>query len=140
MRSNLSHTVTGARVIDKRQIPSMGLGVIKGLSLLEGSFPVDHMNPTLKHLVHYGNQTGIRGLLNWFSMFVFERNNKRVKNLCHSTKDPLSSLANHVEVDIQMRKVMFSEKTPSDFQCVPAETLLGRCRSRLLSQREKDDL
>jgi len=67
---------TGSRAIDKREIPSMKVGVDKGVSLLEGSFPVDHLHPALKHLLHYGKQTGHTGLLDWLSMFCFERNNK----------------------------------------------------------------
>ena len=140
MRSNLSHTVPGARVVDKREIPSMGEDVIKGLSLVEGSFPVDHMNPALKHLVHYGSQTGSRGILNWFSMFVFERNNKRVKSFCHSPSEPLSAVVNRVEIDIKTRKEILLEKTPIDYQCVSAETLSLRCRVYVLSRRQKDDL
>ena len=140
MRSNLSHTAPGSRVIDKRKIPAMGLGVIKGLVLLEGSFPVDHLNPALKHLVHYGSQTDNKGLLDWFSMFVFERNNKRVKGMVQHTAVPLSSLANNVELDIRMRKDLLSEKTSSDFQCASTESLTARIRSYVLPGREKDDL
>ena len=53
--------------------------------LLEGSFPVDHLNPALKHVIHYGPQTGDAGVLDWVSMFVFERNNKRVKDMVKHT-------------------------------------------------------
>ena len=118
----------------------MGQGVIKGLSLLEGSFPVDHLNPALKHLVHYGRQTGNKGLLDWFSMFVFERNNKKVKGMSKSTKQPLSSLANHVELEIQMRKKVFSDTPASDFQHGSTESFYVRCRLHTLSQRQKHDM
>ena len=69
----------------------MKVGVDKGVSLLEGNFPVDHLHPALKHLLHYGKQTGEAGLLDWFSMFVFERNNKKVKHWIKSASPPLQS-------------------------------------------------
>ena len=111
MRSNFAHTTqTGSRVIDKRQVPSMGARVKKGLVLLEGSFPVDHLNPGLKHIVHCGRQTGKNGTLDWFSMFCFERNNRRVKSMVHHTAVPLSSVANHVELDIKGRMKLLAKK------------------------------
>ena len=70
--------------------------MIQGLVLMEGSMPVDHLNPTLKHLVHYGSETAKKGVLDWFVMFVFERNNKRVKGLVKSTSQPVTSLANNL--------------------------------------------
>ena len=130
----------GSRFIDKREIQFMGRTVVKGLVLVEGSFPVDHLNPALKHLVHYGQQTAKNALLDWFSMFCFERNNKRVKGMVHHTAMPLSSVANHVELDIQGRIDAFSTKTASDFACVPAASLSMRIKDYDLSQRQKDDL
>lgn len=88
-------------MVDKLQIPTIAKDVIRGLVLLEGSLPIDHLNPGLKHLVHYGQQTGTRGILDWFSMWAFERNNKRVKGMVNHTAQPLSSLANHVELNIR---------------------------------------
>jgi len=41
----------------------MATDVVKGISLVEGSFPVDHLNPALKHLFHYGDQTGDVGIV-----------------------------------------------------------------------------
>jgi len=138
--SNLSLTTPGSRFVDKREIAFMGRDVIKGLVLLEGSFPVDHLNPALKHLVHYGRQTGMKGLLDWYSMFVFERNNKRVKSLVKHTAQPLSSLANNVERILQARRDTFAEKTPCDFESAPAEKLSVRFRMYRLSQRQKHDM
>ncbi len=92
----------------------MTLDVVKGIVLLEGSFPIDHLHPALKHLVHYGKQTDRAGLLDWFSMFCFERNNKEVKSRVRSTSNPLSSVANHTELDILAKLQSFSEKTPED--------------------------
>ena len=116
----------------------MGRDVLKGLVLLEGSFPLDHLNPGLQHLVHYAQQTARNAQLDWFSMFCFERNNKRVKGLVKHTTAPLSSVANHVELDIQARLEMTSKKTSSDFECTPAESLSVAFRMYCLSQREKD--
>ena len=93
----------GSRVVDKTQIPTMTRDVIRGLVLLEGCFPVDYLNPGLQHLVHYGPQTQSVGVLDWFAMWSFERNNKRVKGMVKHAVQPLSSLANHVKLDIHMR-------------------------------------
>ena len=41
----------------------MAINVVKGVVLVEGSFPVDHLNPALKHLMHYGDQSGDGGIL-----------------------------------------------------------------------------
>ena len=139
MQSNFPHTAqTGSRVIDKRQVPSMGTRVKKGLSLLEGSFPVDHLNPGLKHIVHYGRQTERNAILDWFSMFCFERNNKRIKVMVHHTAEPMSSVANHVELDILGRKELLAKKTASDFECTPTEILSVPIRMYDLSPRDKD--
>ena len=58
----------------------MTVDVVKGVVLLEGSFPIDHLHPALKHIIHYGKQTADAGLLDWCSMFPFERKNKEVKS------------------------------------------------------------
>ena len=116
----------------------MGRDVVRGLVLIEGSFPVDHLNPALKHIVHYGRQTAQNALLDWFTMFCFERNNKRVKGLVHHTAMPLSSVANHVELDIRARMELLSKNTASDFACPPTEILSVRIRTYDLSQRDKD--
>ena len=116
----------------------MGTRVKKGLSLLEGSFPVDHLNPGLKHIVHYGRQTERNVILDWFSMFCFERNNKRIKGMVHHTAEPMSSVANHVELDILGRKELLAKKTVSDFECTPTEILSVPIRMYDLSPRDKD--
>ena len=108
--------------------------------MVEGSFPVDHLNPGMKHVVHYGPQTGDKGLLDWYSMFCFERNNKRVKAFVKSTSEPLSSLANNVESDIVTRLEMFGEQTSSDFECAQTESLSVRIKGYDLSQRERDGI
>ena len=39
----------GSRVIDKTVIPDIESELVFGLVLLEGSFPVDHLNPNSHH-------------------------------------------------------------------------------------------
>ena len=107
--------------------------VIRGLVLLEGSFPVDHLHPGLKHLVHYGPQTDSRGALDWFEMWAFERNNKRVKSMVKHSVKPLSSLANEVELDIRTR---LETLTKLSLQQEEEITLTVRARGCVLTDRE----
>ena len=107
--------------------------VIRGLVLLEGSFPVDHLHPGLKHLVHYGPQTDSRGALDWFAMWAFERNNKRVKSMVKHSVKPLSSLANEVELDIRTR---LETLTKLSLQQEEEITLTVRARGCVLTDRE----
>ena len=79
---------------------------------------MDHLNPGLKHLVHYGRETGQKGSLDWFVMFVFERNNKRVKGMVKHTAQPVKSLGNNLESDITTRLDLFASKKPSDYECI----------------------
>ena len=44
-------------VIENVSIDRAGMQLIVGLVLLEGSFPVSHLNPNTKHFVHYGEAT-----------------------------------------------------------------------------------
>ena len=117
----------------------MALDVVKGIVLLEGSFPIDHLHPALKHVLHYGKQTEDAGLLDWFSMFCFERNNKEVKSRARSTAHPLSSVANHTELDIIAKLHSFSEKTPDDLR-VQHIVLSVNINRYVLSDREKNGL
>ena len=106
---------------------------------MEGSMPVDHLNPGLKHLVHYGSETAMKGSLDWYSMFVFERNNKRVKDMVKSTSQPVTSLANNLLSDITTRLDVLSDKQPRDFRCPPPITFTVSI-SYDLSKRERDGL
>ena len=112
--------------------------LIKGLVLLEGSFPVDHLHPAAKHMIHYGPQTADAGLLDWMSMYCFERKNKDVKNKVKNGVQPLSSLANHVELQIEANLKSFSKKQ----KICPEEpcTLSVGSRCYTLTDREKNDL
>ncbi len=115
----------------------MSRDVRRALVLLEGSFPVDHLNPSLKHRVHYGPQTGSRGILDWFAMWSFERNNKRVKSMVKHTAQPLSSLANHVELDIRTRMDTLIKLS---LQQGPEIQLTVRVRGCVLGDRETEDM
>jgi len=113
--------------------------VVKGIVLLEGSFPVDHLHPGLKHLFHYGKQTGQAGILDWLSMFSFEHKNKEIKKFTRQTAAPESSLANHVELDFRAKLDSFSKKTADDLR--PQRIRLTRPVKRyVLSEREKTAL
>ena len=101
---------------------------------------MDHLNPGLKHLVHYGRETGQKGSLDWFAMFVFERNNKRVKGMVKHTAQPVKSLANNLESDITTRLELFASKKPSDYECAQPITLGVRDRLYAVSQRERDGM
>ena len=118
----------------------MKVGVDKGVSLLEGSFPVDHLHPALKHLLHYGKQTGEAGLLDWFSMFVFERNNKKVKHWVKSASHPLSSLANHVEIDLLARLESFADLTADDVRPPWEHRLTVPVKRCVLADRERNEM
>ena len=98
---------------------------------------MDHLNPGLKHTVHCGRETGRKGSLDWFSMFCFERNNKRIKDVVKNTSAPVVSLANNVLSDIKTRIDVFNDKDPSDFQRPQPITLTVRNRRYHLSQREQ---
>ena len=77
--------------------------LVRGLVLLEGSFPVDQLNPAMHHLVHYAFIVHLFGVLIWLSMFGFERNNKRMKSLVRNTQNPDANLAKNLEMDIATR-------------------------------------
>ena len=132
--------MSGSRVIRKTEIPSMGVSLVKGLVLLEGSFPVDHLNPALKHVVHYGPQTGDVGVLDWFAMFCFERKNKQVKGMVKNTVVPLASLANHVELDILAKLDVLSREDSVGGESPDFLILKVPMRRYRLSEREKNGM
>jgi hypothetical protein len=90
-------------IVDKSKIKALGSQLLKGLVMLEGSFPVSHLNPIMHHLVHYAEETARVGSLVWGSMNTFERNNKRMKGMVRSNVNPEASLANDIQVDIAAR-------------------------------------
>ena len=111
--------------------------LIRGLVLLEGSFPVAHLNPNMHHLVHYGQQTAIAGLLGWVAMWAFERVNKRVKTFVRSVGKPVSALAKALDMDMATRASAI-EKANFD---APAYVRPSKVSSSYtLSRREKFDV
>ena len=96
----------GERLLEQRSILlHWDDQLVRGLVLLEGSFPPHQPNPAMHHLVHYGQMVFLFGVLAWYSMFSFERNNKRYKKLVRNTKQPITNLAKNVETDIATRYV-----------------------------------
>jgi hypothetical protein len=89
----------------------VGQELIFGFILLEGGFPVDHINHAAHHFTHYGGQTYLAGLLRWCSMRVFERNNKRIKGLVRGTRRPLTELANNLQMDIATRFTCYEDQS-----------------------------
>ena len=101
----------GSHSLDKMDIKAAGEDLVRGLVLLEGCLPGSHLNPALHHLVHYCDMVASVGVLRWFSMFAFERNNKKVKGLARNAKDPLACVANNIQIDIATRYIDMADCT-----------------------------
>ena len=97
------------RVVDESRIKVLGRQLLKGLVMLEGSFPVAHLNPILHSLVHFAAQTARVGSLAWVSMNSFERNNKRMKKMVRSNVYPEASLAFGTQLDIAARSTSLDD-------------------------------
>ena len=132
------NVLPGEVVIKKSSIPAFGRELTAGLSMVEGSFPVDHINPNSHHVGHFSPQTGELGILDWLAMFSFERNNKRVKEFVRNPGQPLSSLAKNLAMDIATRLSSYLDK----FETSAPPTLVLSVPSRFhgLSKRERIDL
>lgn len=63
----------GSRTVKRDDVDNMERDVICGLSLLNGCLPQSHLNPGLKHFVHYGKSTKTHGILRILWMAAFER-------------------------------------------------------------------
>ena len=129
----------GSPVVKKSCIPGMKRELAFGLVLLEGSFPVSHLNPNTHHMSHYGDQTMYLGMLKWLSMWAFERNNKRVKGFVRDHANPLSALTTSLQQDIATRLKNYSERPHAEFAGGSDKICDLRCRSRMyiLSALEK---
>ena len=90
----------GSHVLKKSCIAHARTLLILGLVMIEGSFPISHLNPALHHLVHYADMVVLVGCLRWYSMYSFERNNKKVKGLARNGNHALSGVANNIQLDI----------------------------------------
>ena len=93
----------GMHVLDRRSLTEIHMDIIIGLVMLEGSLPACHLNPLLHRFVHYTPKTALFGCLRWFSMYVFERYNKRIKNLVRNSCAPLSSISTGIQLGISAR-------------------------------------
>lgn len=111
--------------------------MIRGLVLIEGSFPVASLNPNLHHVVHYGGQTFIAGLLRWIAMWCFERNNKRIKDMVRNVGKPVASLAQALNMDIATRIAAFEN---GNFDEPAAARPCSKLSVYHLSRRERIDL
>ena len=130
----------GSRAVFKAQVKAIGAQLAMGLVLVEGSLPVGHLNPIMHHLSHYADLTAETGSLDWTSLFGFERNNKRMKNLVRSNVHPEASLANMLQMDMSSRAVTYEETLSCD-QPAPAVQLISRGRGQgkfyIVPKREK---
>ena len=126
----------------EQRVRMWGEQLLRGMILLEGTFPVAHINPASHHFVHYGGQTAKLGSLGWLSMKTFERNNKRIKGLVRNTNEPISTLANNIMLDIATRFISLSDRPDSEFsERPPFCLLLARRPGRYtVTQRERFDL
>ena len=115
----------GQRALFKEAIPKMRDLVVRGLVLIEGSFPIDHLNPGMHHLVHHPEQTGLVGILMWLAMFAFERYNKKMKGLVRNPHQAVSSLASNAVMDIATRFVAVANSNESETRA-PGCELHGR--------------
>ena len=109
------------RAVEEERIKLMGIQLLEGLVLLEGSFPVAHLNPIMHSFVHFAAETSRVGSLAWVSMNTFERNNMRMKPMVRSNVHPEASLARGIQLDIAARatsleKVLLSTEPPALFK------------------------
>ena len=81
-------------------------------------------------------QVLVLGILQWISMFSFERNNKRLKGLVRNSKNPISSLANNLEMD-QATRISVYTNTDALLRGSPMCELKSKNRYCPLSDREK---
>ena len=95
----------GSRAVQKKRLARLQLEMIQALTLTEGCLPACHLNPLLHRFLHYVSQTGKKGRLGWFAMWVFERLNKKIKNHVRNRAQPLKNIASAVKLDIAARFV-----------------------------------
>ena len=63
----------GSRAVRRDDVDDMQRAVICGLVLFNGCLPQSHLNPGLKHFVHYGTATKTHSILRILWMTAFER-------------------------------------------------------------------
>ena len=85
--------LSGSSTVRPADLPKIQADIICGLVLLEGSFPVGHLNPALHHFVHYAMYTKTHGPLKVYWMMAFERYNKHIKSHVKNPQQPEVNIA-----------------------------------------------
>lgn len=87
------------RVVHMRILRAAGEKMAKALSMLEGSFPVSALVPSLHQLLHYPAQTARFASLKLYAMWYFEMLNRRLKSFfVRNNSNPLTSAGLHLLV------------------------------------------
>lgn len=73
MATTRLHILPGSRSVRKDALDSINRSLLLGIILLAGAFPRSHLNPGLKHFVHYPEFTKTHGILRILWMMAFER-------------------------------------------------------------------
>ena len=136
----------GSHCLPKGIIHNVTKDLILGIVMLEGCLPLDILNTTLHHLLHFGEQTGSNGCLRsvsesksestndnittspfrWFWMFVFERYNKRIKGMVKNRHWVAESLARNALLETATR--YFNNLNGSSSSRIQLVRFLGRGR------------
>lgn len=131
--------VPGAIILDNRALSSIHREMVRALVMLEGSVPPMHLNPLLHRLVHYALQSLKHGSLWWFSMYSFERFNKKIKNLVRNRSTPMASIAKNIQVDIAYRFMALASHT-DEYDKPTVEGVAGRSGIHWLTRQQAVDL
>ena len=67
-----------------------------------GCSPIDEVPPVEHVFTHYGDNAFSFGVLPWYMLMVFERYNKKIKNLLGNATHPLASLKSALLRDIDI--------------------------------------
>ena len=73
MATKRLHILPGSRSVHKDALDSINRFLLLGIVLLAGAFPKSHLNPGLKHFVHYAKSTATHSILRGLWMMGFER-------------------------------------------------------------------
>ena len=98
----------GSPVVDKSKLRGVRVDVAEGLSRMEGSLPPNHINPLAHRVVHYPSQTATFSRIWAFSMWTFERFNKRIKSMVKKNASANESIATNALLEIATRFVDMS--------------------------------
>ena len=73
MATRTLHILPGSRAVRRDDVDDMQRAVLCGLCLFNGALPQSHLNPGMKHFVHYGTATKTHSILRILWMAAFER-------------------------------------------------------------------